>query len=65
MHLHALDFMIDEQQPPAVVHIMVVRQKLKIPLDHARQAIRLDRTQPEPVLTARTSGSIPKLAQDL
>jgi hypothetical protein len=48
MHLHALDFMIDEQQPPAVVHIMVVRQELKIPFDHARQAIRLGVLNPNP-----------------
>jgi len=45
--LNAPDFMVDEKPPPTIVHIMAVRQELKVPFDHAGEAIRLPNTQPE------------------
>jgi hypothetical protein len=63
--LHALDVVRDEKPPPTIVHVAAVRQKLKIPLDHASDTIRLGGAQAEPISIARTSGSVPELAEDL
>ena len=63
--LHALDVVRDQQPPPTIVHVAAVRQKLKIPLDHAGDAIRLGGTQAEPISVAGTSRRIPELAEDL
>jgi hypothetical protein len=39
--LHALDVVRDEKPPPTIMHVAAVREKLKIPFDHARDTIRL------------------------
>ena len=39
MHLHALNAVLDEQRAPALMGFAAVRQKLEIPLDHARKAV--------------------------
>src|ERR1022692_2893791 len=57
MHLHTPDCMCDEKPPPTVVHVPAVRQKLKVPFDHAGDAICLGGTQPEPISIARTGGA--------
>jgi hypothetical protein len=41
MYLNALDAVGDEELPPTVMHVAVVRQKLKIPLDYTSDAVRL------------------------
>src|ERR1017187_2478939 len=63
--LHALDVVHDEKPPPTIMHVAAVRQKLKIPLDHAGDAVRLGGTQAESIPVKGTSGSIPELAEDL
>jgi hypothetical protein len=65
MNLHALDLVHEEKMPPAVMHVAAVRQQLKIPFDHAGDAIRLVNAQSQPVLVERPGGSIPELAEDL
>ena len=39
MHLHAVNAVLDEQRAPALMGFAAVRQKLEIPLDHARKAV--------------------------
>ena len=53
MHLHALNVVRDQQKPLAVMHFPAVRQKLEIPLDHPREAIRLGDAQTEAVFVER------------
>jgi hypothetical protein len=47
------------------MHVAAVRQKLKIPLNHASDTIRLSGTQAKPISITGTSRSGPELAEDL
>ena len=63
MELDALDVMSDRQRTPALMHLAAIRQKLEIPLDHTRDAVRLRDGQAEAVLVAEGGSTRSRIPQ--
>ena len=65
VHLDALDVIYDDQRAPALMGLTAVRQKLEVPLDHAREPVGLGNTQAKAVFIERSRGGVPEFRERL